>query len=136
MTQSQETLFGVTQLHAKRIRRRLCFQVGDIVTTREAKPAFYSEYAGNPKQWFEPGMIGIVAAVDVPAVRQLRGYPDTYCCVDFVGTSDHSRRNRVWRVSLYASNMVHVTAYAEGDCLPMGKFWVNWHGERVFTPTV
>jgi hypothetical protein len=80
--------------------------IGQKVTTIVARDAFYSEYAGNPKCTFEPGDIGTVAVLDVPAVRppvvwigDKKTYPygrePVYACVDF------ERYGQMWRVNLY-----------------------------------
>ncbi|MCI0556860.1 MAG: hypothetical protein MN733_00055 [Nitrososphaera sp.] len=55
-------------------------KVGMKVTTSEPVGAYGSMY-GGPKQQFLPGMVGIVAAVDVPRVWR-RG---SFVCIDFVG---------------------------------------------------
>ncbi|MCI0563964.1 MAG: hypothetical protein MN733_36275 [Nitrososphaera sp.] len=56
-------------------------RIGMQVTTTEPVEAYYSGACGRPKQQFRPGMVGTVAAVDVPRVRR-RG---SFVCVDFVG---------------------------------------------------
>ena len=38
-------------------------QVGDRVTCKIAVDAYYSDYNGNPRWLFEPGMVGTVAVV-------------------------------------------------------------------------
>lgn len=45
-------------------------QKGDQVTCRHAVEAYYSGYSGNPRWWFRPGMIGVVAAVAPKVVRK------------------------------------------------------------------
>jgi hypothetical protein len=74
------------------------FKLGDKVTCRHSEDAYYSGYAGRPIQNFTPGMIGIVAAVDVPCVYY-RGHTSFYC-VDFIGDN-----GEVWRTSLNPDNI-------------------------------
>lgn len=56
-------------------------RIGMSVTTTEPVEAYYSLYGGRPKQQFRPGMIGAVAALDVPRVRS----SGSFVCVDFTG---------------------------------------------------
>lgn len=72
-------------------------QPGMQVTTTEPVEAYYSLYAGNLEQFFRPGMMGVVAAVNVPKVRG-RG---TFVCVDFTG--DNARK---WRAAMNYSQLV------------------------------
>lgn len=46
------------------------FTVGDTVTTTTRVEALYSGYHHNPVQYFEPGMKGVVVAVNSPSVRR------------------------------------------------------------------
>ena len=77
--------------------------VGDRVTTKTAEPAFYSGYALNPEQWFNPGMVGTVARVNVPCVAHQKGKPYSYNFIDFIG-----KNGKVWRVGLYSRDLVKV----------------------------
>ena len=54
-------------------------KIGGVVTVKERREGYYSNYAGNPEFYFEPGMIGIVGAVKCPRVHT-NGYFD---CIDF-----------------------------------------------------
>lgn len=78
--------------------------IGMKVTCLKPVPAYYSAYAGNPGQLFEPGMVGTVARVDVPSVHREKV---TFCCVDFEGKKDISGRNK-WRVALLYDNIAIV----------------------------
>ena len=75
--------------------------VGMKVTCKRPVEAYYSNYAGNPKVTFEPGMIGTVAAVDVPSVHRENV---SFCCVDFDLNDDYK-----WRCSLLYDNIVPVS---------------------------
>lgn len=77
--------------------------VGDRVTTKIVEPAFYSGYGINPVQEFKPGMVGVVAKVNVPCVTHRKGSGDplSYNCIDFIGD-----KGKLWRVSLYSRDMV------------------------------
>ena len=80
-------------------------KIGDAVTCAVPVPAYYSDYAGRPRQQFVPGMVGVVASVGVPPVW---GNGPDAVLVDFegarYGTSDHT----VWRVALLPSNVRRV----------------------------
>ncbi len=54
--------------------------VGDRVTVKESVEGYYSNYGGNPVIFLEPGMVGIVGAIDVPSVCR-EGV--SFVCVDF-----------------------------------------------------
>lgn len=54
--------------------------VGDQVRVRERVEGYYSDYGGNPSIFLEPGMVGIVGAIDVPSVCR-EGV--SFVCVDF-----------------------------------------------------
>lgn len=54
--------------------------VGDGVTVKERVEGYYSSYGGNPAIFLEPGMVGIVGAIDVPSVCRENV---TFVCVDF-----------------------------------------------------
>lgn len=78
--------------------------LGTKVTCLRRVEAYYSRYAGNPECWFEPGMVGVVGAIDVPFVRgRARSNPeprtDTFCCVDF------EVDGKEWRCSLDYHNI-------------------------------
>ena len=80
-------------------------QIGDIVTCRTRREAYYSRYADNPACWFEPGDLGVVAAVDVPVVRNTEGHP-TFCCVDFYKAGlPYNQGRSPCRVGLHDDNI-------------------------------
>ena len=56
---------------------------GDTVSTKLPKAAFYSDYAGRPGVYFEPGMTGIVAQAASPSVRYGPNGEDERVIVDF-----------------------------------------------------
>ena len=72
---------------------------GDSVTVTEPIEAYYSGFAGNPKVIVQPGQIGTVAEVNVPAVRGNR----VFACGDFVlpgvFSGDPRHGNDTWRIS-------------------------------------
>lgn len=60
---------------------------GDQVTCLHPVDAYYSDYGGNPKMVFQPGMTGTVASI-APKVRIVRGGPehdgkDEFLVVDY-----------------------------------------------------
>ncbi len=55
-------------------------KVGDQVSVKERVEGYYSHYAGNPAIFLEPGMIGVVGAIDVPSVTRANV---SFVCVDF-----------------------------------------------------
>jgi hypothetical protein len=60
--------------------KRTDLHVGDQVSVKERVEGYYSGYGGNPAIFLEPGMVGIVGAIDVPSVRR-EGV--SFICVDF-----------------------------------------------------
>ena len=57
-------------------------KVGDRVKVKERVEGYYSNYGGNPAIFLEPGVVGIVGAIDVPSVRRENV---SFVCVDFFG---------------------------------------------------
>jgi hypothetical protein len=55
-------------------------KLGDRVAVKERVEGYYSNYGGNPTIWLEPGVEGIVGAVNVPSVCQANV---SFVCVDF-----------------------------------------------------
>jgi hypothetical protein len=85
----------------------LRFHLGMQVTVREAEDAYYSGYAGRPDCAFEPGMLGRIAALDVPYVRRLRGNSGSFACVDFLHpTIPQSGNDHEWRAGIDPKNLV------------------------------
>lgn len=85
------------------------FHVGMQVTVRERVEAYYSRYAGNPVCFLEPGMVGVIAAVDVPYVRRSRGKSETFACVDFTHTVSARGGDTKWRAGVDPKNLVPLT---------------------------
>jgi len=80
------------------------FKVGDKVSLRRPMKPYYSGYSGNPDVIVGVGQVGVVGAVDVPAVHPTRsGKTRTFNCIDFMlpgvfqGDARHARCT--WRVS-------------------------------------
>lgn len=61
--------------HGRKMKKAL--KVGDKVTTNKARRAYYEDFM------FEPGMVGVVAHLDVPAVYYGHFSGDVFICVDF-----------------------------------------------------
>jgi len=74
------------------------FMVGDRVSPKIMKRPYGCKYSGSPDIWIQPGMIGVIGAVDVPAVRG-RG---TFNCVDFEIASQK------WRCSFDSDELILV----------------------------
>ena len=53
---------------------------GDQVTVKETVEGYYSRYGGRPAIFLQPGMVGVVGAIDVPSVNQANV---SFVCVDF-----------------------------------------------------
>ena len=71
----------------KKVPKKLIemFPVGAQVSTKQEREAYYSNYAGNPKMVFKPGMVGTVGAVDVPYVsNKNNNFYESFVCVDFL----------------------------------------------------
>lgn len=77
----------------------LPLSIGDYVTCKTDEEAYGSNYGGRPVQQFRAGMLGVVARLDVPAVRG-RGRRASFTCVDFIGDD-----GEVWRCALYSDNI-------------------------------
>ncbi len=58
--------------------------VGDRVSVRERVEGYYSDYGGNPAIFLEPGIVGVVGAIDVPSVCR---ESVSFVCVDFFCTA-------------------------------------------------
>ena len=69
------------------------FGVGDVVTVTEREEAYYSNYAGNPLCFLEPGETGVIGAVKVPKVFRTPG-GNFFCCIDF------DKNGREWRAGV------------------------------------
>ncbi len=108
--------------------------VGDIVTCRERREAYYSGTSGKPICFFEPGETGVVERVDLPTPVRIRrpGYThhDYFCVVDFYKAGVPSRSAQItggnlwWRVALYNDNIRMIrpvtAAYSSNDLHGLG----------------
>lgn len=85
-------------------------QDGVKVSPQSKHEAYYSGYAGNPVQFFSPGMIGVVAYADVPPVRG--DYRIKHAVIDFQGAEHgvgkYSRTE--WRVMVPHNDLRVVTS--------------------------
>ena len=82
------------------------FKVGDCVVPKIKREAYGSNYARSPKVVIGPPMIGVVAAVDVPAVHPTSTGKDlSFYCVDFVVAGVHAfgleKNPPIWRCNFY-----------------------------------
>jgi hypothetical protein len=73
-------------------------KVGDKVTCVTSVEADYSDYGGQPEQWFKPGMVGTVLSVNNPSVWRER--------VVFHNIAFTGDNGKTWRVGLLKSNVV------------------------------
>jgi hypothetical protein len=73
-------------------------QVGDRVTVKERVEGYYSTYGCNPAIWLEPGMVGVVGAINVPSVCRANV---TFVCVDFLC----SATGKIERAAVYYPNL-------------------------------
>ena len=55
-------------------------KLGDRVTVKERIEGYYSIFGGRPAIFLEPGMVGVVGAIDVPSVFLANV---SFVCVDF-----------------------------------------------------
>jgi hypothetical protein len=85
------------------------FTVGQSVRPNITTEAYYSGYGNNPTVMITPDMVGVVAAVNVPSVRYVKGKPHTFHCVDFTlpdtFAGDPKHGNNVWRASFYENQL-------------------------------
>jgi hypothetical protein len=84
------------------------FSIGDVVTCKEPVIAYGSGQACEPVCLFEPGMEGIVGALNTPNVT---GSERTFTCVDFYRDGVpynvvHTYGRDPWRCALYDDNIV------------------------------
>jgi hypothetical protein len=86
-------------------------RVGEPVTTVEPVEAYYSNYAGQPAQWFTPGMVGYIKnGVEMPCVYT----NNTFYTVMFTGAN-----GKTWQVALHPRQIRCVsTLEEETDALP------------------
>jgi hypothetical protein len=80
------------------------FKVGDCVTPTIEREAY--DYARSPHVIIKPGMIGVVAKTDVPAVHPTStGKELVFYCVDFVVPGCHAfcleKNPPIWRCNFY-----------------------------------
>jgi hypothetical protein len=75
--------------------------VGDQVTVRERVEGYYSNYGGRPAIFLEPGMVGVVGAIDVPSVNRANV---SFVCVDFFCPAT----GRTERAAVYYPNLQKV----------------------------
>ena len=80
--------------------RKSDVKLGDRVTVKERVEGYYSNYGGNPAIWFEPGMVGVVGAIDVPSVWRANV---SFVCVDFFCPDT----GRTERAAVYYHNIRH-----------------------------
>ena len=95
--------------------RKKDVQVGMQVTCKQAEESYYSDYAGSPTCFFEPGDVGTVAAVEVPYVT---GRDRTFVCVDFYKEGivyNAAHGGSPWRVGLDYSN---IRIVSNGSSIP------------------
>ena len=75
--------------------------VGDQVTVKQRVDGYYSKYGGRPAIFLEPGMVGVVRAIDVPSVCRERV---SFVCVDFLCPAT----GRTERAAVYYPNICKV----------------------------
>jgi hypothetical protein len=73
-------------------------KLGDRVTVKERVEGYYSKYGGNPAIWLEPGVEGIVGAVNVPSITRENM---SFVCVDFFWPAT----GRTERAAVYYPNL-------------------------------
>jgi hypothetical protein len=90
-------------------------EIGEAVTCLRPTKAYYSHYAGNPHCFFEPGDVGVIGDIDVPAVYHNPENPrDLFACVDFdkpAVPTGGAYSTTMWRCSLYYHHMIHLSQY-------------------------
>ena len=79
--------------------------VGDRVTVKARVEGYYSNYGGNPAIFLEPGMVGMVGAIDVPSVNRENV---SFACVDFFCPAT----GRTERAAVYYSNICKDSSWA------------------------
>jgi hypothetical protein len=82
--------------------RKSDLHVGDRVMVKERVEGYYSNYGGNPAIFLEPGMGGVVGAIDVPSVCREKV---SFVCVDFFFPAT----GRTERAAVYYHNIRKVS---------------------------
>jgi hypothetical protein len=109
-------------------------RVGDKVTVKERQPAYNSPFSTTERTvwiYLEPGEVGIIGAVDVPAVRApvdwkwrdgqwVKTYPrgrnPSFCCVDWIGVHPfRDGETEKHRTSCYLDEMILLEPAPEPD---------------------
>lgn len=85
-------------------RRKCPCKPGDTITCVVAVEAGYSDYAGNPRCVFQPGMVGIATVCDTVSVRYGPYGEDVGVNVHFTGPAKVDG-NTTWRVFLRFGNI-------------------------------
>jgi len=85
-------------------RRKCPCKPGDKVTCVVEVEAGYSNYAGNPRCAFKPGMVGIATVCDSASVRYGPYGEDVGVTVHFTGPAKCDG-NRTWRAFLRYGNI-------------------------------
>lgn len=85
-------------------------QTGWRVTCKYPVPELYSEYGGNPKMIFEPGMVGVIACISAKVRKYKPEHRPVWCdnddysaVVDYIDSDGVKRRT-----SLNFCNVVHL----------------------------
>ena len=91
-------------------------RIGDKVTSKITKEAYYSRYAGRPLIEFKPGMVGVIAVTGSPPVCCVRGHTPNRCNCERI-LVDFGKQNKygTWseRVSFYADEITLVDQNSE-----------------------
>src|SRR5580658_8960956 len=100
-------------------------KVRDRVRVRERVEGYYSNYGGRPAIFLEPGMVGIVGAIDVPSVCR-EGV--SFVCVDFfcIATSK-TERAAVYYPNLRRGSMENYTHHVKATAPPLEIFETEQH---------
>jgi hypothetical protein len=89
-------------------------KVGMNVTCKHPVAAYYSSYPkGSPSCTFEPGDVGVVAALDVPTVMTTHGKASSFVCVDFLkpgAITNAAHGGGLWRVGLRYDNLIPLSS--------------------------
>lgn len=101
--------------------RKSKYKVGDLVICKVRQEAYYSNYGGNPEQWFEEGMLGIVASKERPSTIREGVY---FICVDFRG-KPKAKNNAYdwWRCAVLDNNHIRLAKDSEVEVADLAEAW-------------
>lgn len=101
-------------------------QIGDRISLKQAKEAWYSNYGSNPERIVTPDEVGVVTAVNVPVVRKC-GKRNSYHVASFNGSQVDFSVSEVNLLSNCADCGHSASDHISGPCEFV--MWIGGHPE-------